>query len=121
MLKINVKNINKELKKVSKTLEKEIGFKVQIETINALKDLAKVTPVDTGKAKNSWDLEINNIKPHFTNSRLGIREAEYKLINTVPYINKLNEGSSKQRPARFIETTLLNNGLIPIGVIVQKR
>lgn len=48
------------------------------------------TPVDTGQARNGWQLDTSDkLNPVITNS--------------VPYINRLNDGHSKQSPAGFIE------------------
>jgi hypothetical protein len=61
------------------------------------------TPVDTGYAKNHWQFTDNEIR------------------NETEYISELNEGSSKQAPAYFIEKTVLNNRHVePNGVIVSK-
>ena len=67
----------------------------------ALKD---ATPVDTGRARDGWHAEyIGDV---------------YNIRNPVEYIDKLNEGSSKQAPAHFIENTVLLFAN-PLGVIVD--
>lgn len=48
------------------------------------------TPVDTGQARNGWQIDLSDrMKPEITNS--------------VPYINRLNDGHSKQSPAGYID------------------
>lgn len=50
--------------------------------------LAEATPVDTGHAAAGWHKEGTHI------------------INDVPYVKELNEGSSQQAPANFIEQVI---------------
>lgn len=51
------------------------------------------TPVDTGQARNGWQLDASDkLNPVITNS--------------VPYINRLNDGHSKQSPSGFIEAII---------------
>jgi hypothetical protein len=69
--------------------------------INKLKE---ATPVDTGNARDHWEFKDGEI------------------INTVEYIDKLNQGSSSQAPAYFIEKTLLSHpGVKPNGTIVRSE
>ena len=68
-------------------------------------ELSSVTPVDTGNARDSWS---------YSRSFDG-----FVVRNTAPYIHRLNEGSSKQAPAYFVERTALKYGL-PLGTIVSK-
>jgi hypothetical protein len=56
-------------------------------------DLYAVTPVDTGFARSTWEMD----------------EDTMIVSNDSGYINILNEGTSTQAPARFIETTVINN------------
>lgn len=63
--------------------------------------LRAATPVDTGEARAGWQIAGNAI------------------VNDVDHISNLNEGTSKQAPARFIERTLLQEpGVVPNGIIV---
>lgn len=51
------------------------------------------TPVDTGAARQGWQLDMSDpMAP--------------EIYNTVPYINRLNDGSSTQSPAGFIEAAI---------------
>jgi len=64
--------------------------------------LKKATPVDTGNARDSWQV------------------SDGKIVNDVPYMEQLNAGSSDQAPARFIEATLLSDPQVrPAGIIVK--
>ena len=68
---------------------------------NMVKDLQDQTPVDTGRARASWET-------HQTEKGIAVE-------NTTEYIQYLNEGSSKQAPARFIESVALKYG-VPVGI-----
>lgn len=75
------------------------------------------TPVDTGRARGNWQTTVN---APASGDIAGVRspgavEAEARanmgelkdtvfITNNLPYIGKLNEGSSKQAPARFVES-----------------
>lgn len=77
------------------------------------------TPVDTGRARWGWNCSIG--RPDMTNppegkytldagravetfsiSAVNGKDTLY-VANAVPYIGKLNEGWSRQAPARFVE------------------
>ena len=99
-------------------------------TVEAYRQLTIATPVDTGRARWGWNCSI--IQPDFTipmaapenqKNYYGLdagrattafradivsgRETLY-IANAVPYIVKLNEGWSKQAPARFFELAFEN-------------
>ena len=71
-----------------------------------LRELVANTPIDTGRARASWSVP-------FSKGRAIVR-------NSVDYIGDLNEGSSKQAPAHFIESVAMRYGR-PNGVIVNRR
>ena len=69
--------------------------------VEALKD---ATPVATGHARDGWHVSGDSI------------------VNEVDYIDDLNDGSSQQAPAFFIEQTLLaQEGVSPSGTIVRPK
>lgn len=71
------------------------------ESKRLLEKVRAATPIDTGNARQGWHLHGN------------------ALVNNVEYVNRLNEGHSRQAPSRFIEQTLLKEpGVTPNGVIV---
>ncbi len=94
------------------------------------------TPVDTGRARSNWQVELNapaegTIEPYSegkegstagANSRAAIDQgkktiADYKggeggsreihITNNLPYIGRLNEGSSAQAPSGFVERAVM--------------
>lgn len=97
-----------------------------------VEDLAYKTPVDTSAALSNWQgsLEmpnLNEIEPYYPGSKGSTKlrsargtvetlklELENKkfgqtiyITNNVEYIRKLNDGSSKQEPAGFVERAVL--------------
>lgn len=104
--KMTLSGIADEFEKAFKqltTTTKEINKKTVNDMVD---DLVRNTPIDTGLARASWKTteEPNSIL----------------VENTTEYIEYLNDGSSKQAPSRFIETTALKYG-IPFGTIVEVK
>ena len=94
-------------------------------TLDIHGELIEETPVDTGWAQNNWLLAIakaasgpvgspdnvdTNIKNAGVSKVLGwkIADGPLYITNNVPYILKLDAGSSKQAPKGFIEKTVMN-------------
>lgn len=88
------------------------------------------TPVDTGRARSNWIVELNaprraTVEPYSpgtggstaganTTAALeqgravistynGLRDSAIAISNNLPYIGRLNEGSSAQAPAGFVQ------------------
>lgn len=95
-------------------------------------NLTLVNPVDTSTALSNWDIfigsyETNPHEPyymgkrgstklasmHFANKEaLGILQTKLPgepifIVNSLDYIQKLNDGSSSQEPAGFVERSIL--------------
>jgi hypothetical protein len=80
-------------------------------------ELVNTTPVDTGRARSNWLPSLN--RPDGRQVGVGQKPdtrnaiARYKLSDTIfitnnlPYITKLNEGSSQQAPAGFVDAAIL--------------
>jgi hypothetical protein len=100
----------------------------------ALKSLVNGTPVDTGRARSNWQVELDGtivgeVEPFAPGSKLGISEranaraaisagnividrfSEANIAifigNNVPYIGLLNDGHSDQQPGAFVEIAVL--------------
>jgi hypothetical protein len=87
---------------LNKLISKEVSIIKDKKIQKLLSELEQATPVDTGKARDGW---------YFTGS---------SIRNDVEYIDELNQGTSKQAPAYFIEKTVLaQTGIKPLGVIVK--
>jgi hypothetical protein len=91
--------------------------------LGAAANLTEDTPVDTGHASNNWvpsldspfeDVDGSEEAPSRSAQAAGIAAvAAYELpqvgyvANNVPYIGRLNEGSSSQAPSGFVEAAVL--------------
>lgn len=66
--------------------------KASIDLGNRIRDnVKKRTPIDKGNARRSW------------NPTGKIRTPNWSITNNVEYIGALNEGHSRQAPAKFIQ------------------
>jgi len=103
-MRIRLKGMQKTLDMV-KTRQSELIKDIKKNRLLIyVKQLKDATPVDTGNARDGWRVEDNEI------------------VNSVEYIEFLNDGHSDQAPARFIESTLLSNEEVkPNGIIVKGR
>lgn len=105
-MKVNIsfKNVAETFKKLQQ--QANIELKVQSSAVakRLLDDLKASTPVDTGEARDAWAMQST---------------AEgFDITNSAEHIGRLNEGSSKQAPAFFIESTALKYGT-PQGAITE--
>ena len=89
--------MNRDFKEQSRQQERKLKRKL-------LTNIKEATPVDTGRARNGWRLIANNI------------------INEVPYVDDLNNGTSTREPLFFIERAVLNTRGIKVrGQIVKTK
>jgi hypothetical protein len=101
---IKVKGLEIAVAKMNKDIQKQIDKESIVILNQAVDKLSDATPVDTGRAKNGWEL------------------IEGTIVNNVPYISELNEGHSQQASAKFVESTLISIPQIrPNGVIVVEK
>ena len=100
-------------------MQAEINKEARALSLNILRLLIKQTPVDTGRARGNWFVGLRApIKKTDTNRRsqtalsdgsTTIAKAKsdaypvINLTNNLPYIEKLNQGSSKQAPSNFVD------------------
>ena len=103
-MKISVSGIADEIKRIRQGFKDKEAANLALQTHRFTEAVAKATPIDTGKARNGWVAE---------KTRDG-----FEVKNEVEYIEYLNQGSSKQAPAHFIEMTALQYGT-PQGAIVE--
>ena len=101
---MSIKNIEETFEELFKDSNKQVKVNDALTATNLLFALKDNTPVDTGHARDSWNM---------TSTKKG-----FDIANPVEYIDNLNHGSSKQAPAFFIETTALKYGT-PKGAIVE--
>lgn len=83
------------------------------------------TPVDTGRARSNWQVELNapatgTVPPMDASAALAKAEARIAqaqpgdtihITNNLPYIGRLNEGWSAQAPAGYVESAVLAGAL----------
>jgi hypothetical protein len=99
---------------VEQMMEKE----VRITALQIFNQIVERTPVDTGRARANWNIDINTVDLTLhdpgrdaTNESL-TATARFKLTDTIyisnnlPYIERLDEGHSKQAPAGFIDAAI---------------
>lgn len=92
-------------------------------TLEAVAQLVPDTPIDTGWARSNWVPSIGSSVDETTGTPENVSQAvqeaglatvatQYRLPNTVfisnnvPYITRLNEGSSAQAPAGFVQNAI---------------
>lgn len=93
---------------------------MRMATIELYRRLMVVSPVDTGNFRWNWWCQVNGITTRYeTHENRGIdlnrpitifsdfelNDSLY-ICNSTPYAKRLNEGWSKQAPARFAEITV---------------
>ena len=111
-------------------LEKFTASLVKKLTLNVTACLQDATPVDTGWARSNWvpqigspfrgtagtkeDADNGNIDASTTQKGLSSVVGSYQITmgpvyisNNVPYIKFLNEGSSQQAPAAFVQASVI--------------
>ena len=103
MLKITInQQLIREITRAA--LKKEALPIVQQTASKIVEELKEETPVDTGFARDSWEIEFSF-------------EKTATIVNKAEYIQQLNDGSSSQAPAHFVENTVLKYAK-PKGPIV---
>jgi len=103
-----------DLQKFSKATGIEIETVVRKLSFEVLKGVTQKTPVDTGRAKANWNLGYGSINYTITNAttfRLimppkGRGNKVIYITNSLPYITKLENGSSKQAPQGMVGLTM---------------
>jgi len=127
MISIKLLGVSETLESNDKEFIKTINQLNALQAFETLNALKAATPVDTGRARNSWILtekENEFSKGELGGSNLLGAPSEDKvtplfITNGTPYIESLNEGSSKQAPARFVEQTVLSKNYNIEGVLFE--
>ena len=118
-VQIKLRGVDQELERLDSELKELVNSNLRARVLQVNGELKRVTPVDTGRARNSWLATENPLQ--FANTLtggLGVAASllkppsrdkieQFYITNGVDYIDKLNAGSSKQAPARFVENTIL--------------
>lgn len=112
-------DLNGILKKSGQTVAENADRLVRRCALAVDAALVLATPVDTGRARANWQVEIGQpasgvVEPADQSGQGAIAAGKqviesYKggssinITNNLPYIERLNEGWSKQAPAGFVE------------------
>lgn len=99
-----LKGIDREFKVLTQKQKELTKKEAETKTAKLVQDLRAATPIDTGLARRSWSLK-------------SFGEA-FLIKNDTPYIQYLNQGTSQQAPAFFVEAVALRYGK-PRGTIVD--
>lgn len=87
-------------------------------TLDIQADLDRNTPRDTGRAASNWLGSVGLPRTYFVEQFSGSPPINFNgyrngmsvfIANNLPYIQRLNEGHSKQAPRRFVETIIQRN------------
>ncbi len=103
-MKITLKGKSKTFQQLRLDLDKATETHLQKQATKLLTTLKDKTPIDTGEAREGWKLSGSGDK------RI--------ISNDVEHLRYLNEGSSRQAPSHFIESTALQFGT-PLGAITE--
>jgi hypothetical protein len=113
-----------QINKIIINLEKTTTKRVISLALNIHGGLVEDTPVDTGWAKSNWLPSIKKPKRELVGAPNNINqiavitgiaevtgwnivdEQPIYISNNVPYMRRLNDGSSKQAPSGFIESRI---------------
>lgn len=122
------------MKRLSKEAAAKTNRFVRKVAIIVDQNVVLATPVDTGRARSNWIVsvsspETNEIDPYQPGEQLGVGESgnaqsainqalgqiavrknnqDIFIQNNVEYVKYLNEGSSKQAPANFVQLAIAN-------------
>jgi len=129
-IKVKLQGVNAEFKRIDEELVENVNSISRVQAFDTMNKLKLATPVDTGRARNSWILTMDSNE--FVNKPFGsaaitvlprVSKKKFETLymtNGVPYIENLNSGSSRQAPARFVEITILREGKYnPQGVLFE--
>lgn len=127
----NLNEFTKRIKIIAEGIESNTNKTTRQVALVADRELVLATPVDTGRARSNWFVNLNSpatkqIDPYDpgengstagTNAQAAIDQAkaviatrkigqDIYISNNLPYIERLNEGYSKQAPKQFVESAV---------------
>lgn len=89
-------------------MEKDTAKALDALSFKLVAGFVKKTPVDTGNAKNSWNITEDKIDTSILNSVRGniSGKNDIYITNSINYILKLENGDSKQAPKGMVASTI---------------
>tara|TARA_R110002012_G_scaffold77165_1_gene195041 strand:+ start:640 stop:1011 length:372 start_codon:yes stop_codon:yes gene_type:complete len=111
---MSVASFNADLEKFAKTTDLELETVVRKVAFDVYKGITQKTPVDTGRAKANWNIGLGAIDSSITENTTftalplpkGSGKRPIYITNNLPYIGKLENGSSKQAPTGMVRLTM---------------
>jgi hypothetical protein len=106
-------------------LEEIINEEARATSLVLLRDVVISTPVDTGRARGNWQVDLFRFADGEVdlldrggsiaiqrgaariNDARAVKYPTITLSNNLPYIGKLNQGSSTQAPKMFVESAII--------------
>lgn len=127
-----MRGFSKRIKAIADGVDKNASTMMRKTVITVASSVALRTPVDTGRARANWQTQIGSAasgvisgfaagskgstgaaavavatnKAVQVMSRYDRSGVDVYISNNLPYIGRLNQGSSKQAPAGFIEAAI---------------
>lgn len=128
----SLKDLSRRLNTLSKDIPKQVNqLKIEV-ALELQKELTQRTPVDTTKAVSNWKVtriapfpnDIDPYSPGFlgytASASIAAARADAEknlrgtksgetifVVNNAPYIKDLNNGTSKQAPAGFVQASVM--------------
>lgn len=113
---VNITAVNVDLRKFADAIGVGVGIAVEKIGRDLHGKIKKRTPVDTGRARASWDVSVNSMSSYvppegattakeFPNLSLTERDELFIMSNLV-YIEPLENGSSSQAPLGMVRVSV---------------
>ncbi len=115
----NVRLFRLDLSKFARKVDTNVRIAIQLVSLEVFRKLTLRTPVDTGRARASWDLKVGEASDYvppegdYSAPRdIGGAAAEIDgkkivfITSSLDYMQYLDEGSSQQAPAGMVDITL---------------
>jgi len=115
-------SFSSDLKKFADKTERNAEKLVRGTSLALFRQVIQRTPVKTGRAKGNWQTDVNRMATSIVerDDKSGakaiaetiVKTGKFKLgqyismANNLPYINKLEDGSSKQMPSGMVKITV---------------
>ena len=113
----------REILSVKNDLSADISKETRKTGLQILRGVTLKTPVDKGRARGNWQLDSKNISAQLEvldksggrtignaasklNSLKQVKYPTIYIVNNLPYIEKLERGSSTQAPSGMVDTTI---------------
>lgn len=121
-VKSNFQDFARRIRLRGRQVEERSGKLLRETALRILTQVVQSTPVDTGRARGNWQVTVDSpVSSEITRldkvggSTVASGQANMAsarsgntiyISNNVPYIGRLNEGSSSQAPAGFVELAI---------------